>query len=167
MEEVARCPGIQPRIENAVREGEYRSQKEYSYKAKKAAGDGWVLVGDAFGFLDPLYSSGLLLALTSAAMASDSIANALDANDPSEHRLRSWEPTYVKAMDRMRTLVCAFYDGLNFGRLVRQNPEKKHLITDVLVGNLFNDEIDELWPLIEELRLEEAAMADDGAKVTV
>ena len=37
--------------------------KEYSYRAKKAAGDGWVLVGDAFGFLDPLYSSGVLLAL--------------------------------------------------------------------------------------------------------
>ena len=159
MEEVARCPGVQPRIANAVREGDYKAQKEYSYKAKKAAGDGWVLVGDAFGFLDPLYSSGVMLALTSASMAADSIADALDAGDPSEQRLRSWEPEYVKAMDRMRNLVCAFYDGLNFGRLVRKYPDKKNLITDVLVGNLFSDEVDQLWPLIEELRQEDAAMA--------
>jgi flavin-dependent dehydrogenase len=159
MEEVARCPGVQPRIANATRSEDYKAQKEYSYKAKKCAGDGWVLVGDAFGFLDPLYSSGLMLALTSASMAADSVADALDANDTSEARLRSWEPLHLKALDRMRNLVCAFYDGLNFGRLVRKYPDKKNLITDVLIGNLFHDEIDELWPLIEELKQEDLAMA--------
>jgi flavin-dependent dehydrogenase len=158
-QEVARCPGLQPRIAGAECCGEYRVLKEYSYKASKAAGDGWVLVGDAFGFLDPLYSSGILLALTSAEMAGDAIADALDVNDPSEARLRAWEPLHLKAMNRMRTLVRAFYDGLNFGKLVRNNPDKKHLITDILIGNLFNDEVDELWPLIDELRNEEMAPA--------
>jgi len=159
MQEVARCPGLQPRIANATRCEDYKAQKEYSYKAKKGAGDGWVLVGDAYGFLDPLYSSGLMLALTSASMAADAVAEALQANDVSEARLQKWVPLHAKAMDRMRNLVCAFYDGLNFGKLVRKYPEKKHLITDVLIGNLFHDEIDELWPLIDELRNEEAAMA--------
>lgn len=159
MQEVARCPGVQPRIADATRCEDYKAQKEYSYKAKKGAGDGWVLVGDAYGFLDPLYSSGLMLALTSASMAADAVAEALHANDVSEARLQKWVPEHVKAMDRMRHLVCAFYDGLNFGKLVRKYPEKKHLITDVLIGNLFHDEIDELWPLIEELKAEEAAMA--------
>ncbi len=159
MQEVARCPGVQPRIADATRCEDYKAQKEYSYKAKKGAGDGWVLVGDAYGFLDPLYSSGLMLALTSAGMAADAVAEALHANDASEARLQKWVPEHVKALDRMRHLVCAFYDGLNFGKLVRKYPEKKHLITDVLIGNLFHDEIDELWPLIEELKNEEAAMA--------
>lgn len=159
MQEVARCPGVQPRIADAIRCEDYKAQKEYSYKAKKGAGDGWVLVGDAYGFLDPLYSSGLMLALTSAAMAADAVAEALQANDVSEARLQKWVPEHVKALDRMRHLVCAFYDGLNFGKLVRKYPDKKHLITDVLIGNLFHDEIDELWPLIEELKNEEAAMA--------
>jgi flavin-dependent dehydrogenase len=159
-EEVERCPGVQPRIADATCVSEYRILKEYSYKASKGAGNGWVLVGDAFGFLDPLYSSGILLALTSAEMAGDAIADALDANDPSEDRLRAWEPMHRKAMDRMRNLVRAFYDGLNFGQLVRRHPDKKNLITDVLIGNLFKDEVDELWPLIEELRQEEMAMAN-------
>ncbi len=156
-EEVSRCPGLQPRLENATRCDVFRAQKEYSYRAKQAAGNGWCLVGDAFGFLDPLYSSGVLLALKGASMAADSIDAAIKANDTSERMLRSWEKEFVTGMDRMRRLVCAFYDGLNFGKLVRRNPDKKGLITDVLIGNLFHDEVDELWPLIDELKKEEDA----------
>ncbi len=156
-EEVARCPGLQPRLAGATRCDIYRAEKEYSYMTKQAAGDGWVLVGDAFGFLDPLYSSGVLLALTSAGMAADAIGDALAANDPSEARLRCWESEYLKGVQRMRRLVCAFYDGLNFGKLVRRYPEKKGLITDVLIGNMFHDAVDELWPLIDALNAEEAA----------
>lgn len=156
-EEVARCPGLQPRLANATRCDIFRAQREYSYRSRQAAGDGWVVVGDAFGFLDPLYSSGLLLALSSAGMAADAISAALRAGDTSEKRLRIWEPLYVQGMDRMRRLVCEFYDGLNFGRLVRRHPDKKGLITDVLIGNIFKDDIDELWPLIEAMRAEDAA----------
>jgi geranylgeranyl reductase family protein len=156
-EEVARCPGLQPRLAGATRCDIFRAEKEYSYFAKQVAGDGWVLVGDALGFLDPLYSSGVLLALTSAGMAADAVGYALTANDPSEARLRQWEEGYMKGVHRMRRLVCAFYDGLNFGKLVRRNPDKKGLITDILIGNLFYDEVDELWPLIDQLNAEEAA----------
>jgi len=159
-EEVERCPGLQPRIANATRCDIFRAQKEYSYRAKQAAGDGWVLVGDAFGFLDPLYSSGVLLALTSASMAADAIGEAIDAGDTGEAKLRVWEAEYVKGMERMRRLVVEFYEGLNFGRLVRRNPDKKGLITDVLIGNLFNDNVDELWPMIDALRAEDAAKAN-------
>jgi flavin-dependent dehydrogenase len=158
-EEVARCPGLQPRLANAKRCDVFRAQKEYSYRAKKAAGDGWVLVGDAFGFLDPLYSSGVLLALTSARMAADCINEAITDEDLSEARLRGWETEYTKGMDRMRRLVCEYYNGLNFGKLVRRHPDRKGLITDVLIGNLFKDEIDDIWPLIEELRADDAKLA--------
>ncbi|XZE34199.1 NAD(P)/FAD-dependent oxidoreductase [Pirellulaceae bacterium SH501] len=155
-EEVERCPGVKPRIAGAERVKDYFVQKEYSYKAKQGGGDGWVLAGDAYGFLDPLYSSGVLLALTSADVVSQAVGDALEANDPSEARLRVWEPEYNKAMDRMRNLVMAFYDGLNFGKLVRRYPDKKNLITDILIGNLFDERVDELWPLIEELKQETA-----------
>lgn len=82
-EEVARCPGLQPRIANATRCDIFRAQKEYSYKATRGAGDGWVLVGDAYGFLDPLYSSGVLLALVSGQMAADAVADGLATGDTS------------------------------------------------------------------------------------
>ena len=164
-EEVDRCPGLQPRLKGATRCDIFRAQKEYSYRATQAAGDGWVLVGDALGFLDPLYSSGVLLALTSASMAAKTIDQALKANDFSEKMLREWEGEFFQGMDRMRRLVVAFYDGLNFGAMVRKNPDKKGLITDVLIGNLFKDELDQLWPLIDEQLAEQKRMKEESELV--
>jgi flavin-dependent dehydrogenase len=161
-EEVALCPGLQPLLKGATRCDIFRAQKEYSYRASKSGGNGWVMIGDAFGFLDPLYSSGVLLALTSGNLASEAIDAALQADDPSEQRLRKWEPKFVRGMERMRRLVLEYYEGLSFGKLVRRHPDRKGLITDVLIGNVFKDEVDELWPLIDDLRrtesMDEAAM---------
>jgi flavin-dependent dehydrogenase len=154
-EEVAKAPGLQPLIANATKCDVFRIQKEYSYRAKQAAGDGWCLIGDAFGFLDPLYSSGLLLAMTSASMASDAIDDAIKAGDTSEASLRKWEAPYVQGMNRIRRLVCEFYDGLSFGRFVKKHPHLKGLVTDVLIGDVFKDEVDQLWPLMDDLRKEQ------------
>lgn len=154
-EEVAKAPGLQPRIADAERCDVFRVQKEYTYRAKQVAGDGWCLVGDAFGFLDPLYSSGLLLAVTSGMMAADTVADAVRAGDTSEARLRAWEKPFTQGMDRIRRLVCEYYDGLSFGRFVKQHPHLKGLVTDVLIGDVFKDEVDVLWPLMDELRAEQ------------
>lgn len=151
-EEVERCPGLKPRIQNATQAEDFRAAKEYSYQSKKVAGDGWALVGDAFGFLDPLYSSGVLLALKSGALAADAIVEGLQRNDTSEQQLGKWGPDYIEGMNRMRQLVCEFYNGLNFGKLIRHYPDKKGLVTDVLIGDLFKTDLDELWPLIESVK---------------
>lgn len=154
-EEVARAPGLQPLIKDAKRCDIFRIQKEYTYRAKQAAGDGWVLVGDAFGFLDPLYSSGLLLAMTAGCMAADTIAEAIEKKDTSESQLRKWEKPFLKGMDRIRRLVCEYYDGMSFGRFVKKHPHLKGLVTDVLIGDVFKDDVDVLWPLMDEMRKEQ------------
>lgn len=156
-EEVAKAPGLQPRLANATRCDIFRAQKEYSYRSKQVAGDGWCLVGDAFGFLDPLYSSGVLLALTSGQMAADAISAGLTAGDTSEKELRTWEKPFVDGMERMRRLVCEFYEGFSFGRFVKKHPDLKDRVTDVLIGDVFKPEVDVLWPLMDELRKEVAA----------
>ncbi len=150
-EEVAKCPGVKPRLEGAKRAGPYRAAKEYSYRSKKAAGDGWVMVGDAYGFLDPLYSSGVLLALRSGQMAADAITDGLAKGDTSGTQLGQWEPGYIQGMERMRRLVCAFYDGFSFGRFVKRFPHLKGLVTDLLIGDLFKDEVDQVWPAMEQI----------------
>ncbi len=162
-EEVERCLGVQPRIENAGRVAPFSAAKEYSYRSRQVAGDGWVLVGDAFGFLDPLYSSGILLALISGAQAADAITAGLTAGDTSAAQLGVWGPGYIAGMDRMRKLVCRFYDGLNFGKFVREHPDRKGLITDVLIGDLFKPEIDALWPLMDEMQAAEMAAKEPVA----
>jgi flavin-dependent dehydrogenase len=156
-EEVEQCPGVKERIAGAKRVAPFRAAKEYSYRSRRAAGDGWVLVGDAFGFLDPLYSSGVLLALKSGSMAADAVVEGLAKDDLSAAQLGKWEAEFTRGMDRMRRLVCEYYDGFSFGRFVRKHPEQKGHLTDLLIGNLFNDEVDEVFPLVDEIRRETAA----------
>ncbi len=151
-EEVAGCPGVKPRIARAQRVEPFRAAKEYSYRSTKAAGDGWVLVGDAFGFLDPLYSSGVLLALKSGQLAADAVAEGLANGDTSAAQLGKWEADFGRGMDRMRRLVCEYYDGFSFGRFVKKHPDLKGFVTDVLIGDVFKDDLDVLWPLMAEMR---------------
>lgn len=163
-EELDRCPAVKQRVADARRAGPYRVQKEYTYKARKAAGDGWVLIGDAFGFLDPLYSSGVLLALSSGKLAGDAIAEGLAKGDTSAAVLGRWEPGFRKGMDRMRRLVCEYYDGLSFGRFIRKHPDLKGTITDLLIGDLFRDEVDNVVQPLDEFRAE--MLAARAAKPT-
>ena len=132
--------------------GPFRAAKEYSYRSRRAAGDGWVLVGDAFGFLDPLYSSGVLLALTSGALAADAVVDGLAKGDTSAAQLGRWEAGFVRGMDRMRRLVCAYYDGFRFGQFVRQHPHLKGFLTDLLIGDLFDDKVDAVWAPMDAMR---------------
>jgi flavin-dependent dehydrogenase len=160
-EEVARCPGLQPLLAGATRCDEFRAAKEYSYRSRRAAGDGWVLCGDAFGFLDPLYSSGVLLALKSASLAADAIADGLKKGDTSAAQLGKWEGDFNRGMDRMRRLVCEFYDGFSFGRFVRRHPHLKGHLTDLLIGDLFVEgKFDEVFRLMDEMKAEMAATSE-------
>jgi flavin-dependent dehydrogenase len=159
-EEVARCPGVERRITGAQRADEFHAAKEYSYRSKQAAGDGWVLVGDAFGFLDPLYSSGVLLALKSGSLAADAVCEGLVRGDTSAAQLGKWEAEFTKGMDRMRRLVCEYYDGFSFGRFVREYPHLKGHITDLLIGDLFRDEVDDVVEPMERIKQSSASETD-------
>ncbi len=165
-EEVARCPEVARRIAPAKRVTQFFAQKEYSYRSKQAAGDGWVLVGDAFGFLDPLYSSGVLLALKSGSLAADAVAEGLGKGDTSGAQLGKWEGEYVRGMERMRRLVCAYYDGFSFGRFVKRHPHKKGAVTDLLIGDLFREELDEVFQLMDEMNAEAGAFEEPAVAGT-
>jgi flavin-dependent dehydrogenase len=150
-EEMAACPEVQKRLATGHRRTGYYATKDYSYRSSKVAGDGWVLIGDAFGFLDPLYSSGVLLALKSGELAADAIADGLASGNTSAAQLGRWGETFNKGIDRMRRLVCEYYDGFSFGRFVKTYPHLKGKVTDLLIGDLFDDRVDEVWGPLESL----------------
>ena len=150
-EEVDRCVAVKERVAGARRATGYFVTRDYSYRATQVAGDGWVLIGDAFGFLDPLYSSGVLLALKSGQLAADAIVEALDAGDTSAARLGHWGDGFNEGVDRMRRLVCEYYGGFSFGNFVRHYPDLRGTITDLLIGDLFTDRVDKVWAPMESL----------------
>jgi flavin-dependent dehydrogenase len=150
-EEVERCPTVKERVSSGRRVTGYFATRDYSYRAREVAGHGWVLVGDAFGFLDPLYSSGVLLALRSGEMAADAIAEGLKHGDVSARQLGRWGPIFNEGIDRMRRLVCEYYNGFSFGGFVREYPELRGTVTDLLIGDLFTDRVDKVWGPMESM----------------
>ena len=153
-EELNNCPEVKRRVEMGTRCDKFHATKDYSYRASKCSGDGWVLVGDAYGFLDPLYSSGVLLALQGGMRAADAVTEGLSKGDTSEAQLGNWGPEFNRGMERMRRLVLEYYEGFSFGRFVKKHPHLKGHITDLLIGALFNDKVDDVIAPMDQMRAE-------------
>ena len=119
---------------------DFRVTGDYSYRSRYCAADGLVLVGDAFAFLDPVFSSGLFLALKSGELAADAIHAALDAQDVSAARFEDYGKTFCRGLEIMRKLVYAFYDPeFSFRKLLDKYAHLKGDLTDCLIGNLDKD----------------------------
>ena len=145
-EEIADCPPVRKRLESAERTSGAYVTADFSYRARRMAGDGWVLVGDALGFLDPVYSSGVMLALKSGELAADAIHAALQAGDVSGRRLGAFAPKFVAGVQLLRQLVYAFYDReFSFGKFTAAHPEYKDHLVRLLIGDVFNDEVGEIF----------------------
>ena len=112
--------------------------------------EGLVLAGDAFCFLDPVFSSGLMLALKSGVMAADTIHQAMCAGDLSPAQFADYGKTLRLGIENMRKLVYAFYDPhFSFRELTNRYPDSAGEITDCLSGDV-NKDYSRLWQRVSE-----------------
>jgi len=131
--------------------GEYWVTGEYSYRAEHCANDGLVLVGDAFAFLDPVFSSGVFLALKSGEMAADAAHAALEKGDTSASAFAQYGEDLCGHIETMRRIVYAFYDkDFSFAKLIRKYPDLRPKLTDVLIGNVEGQDYTDLARAIAE-----------------
>ncbi len=87
-------PALWKRMESAqLIGGDVRVTGNYSYDSARMGGPGWVLVGDAFAFLDPVFSSGVYLAMSGAEQAVDVVDSALREPETENVLLRKLEKT--------------------------------------------------------------------------
>ncbi len=130
--------------------GPFRITGEYSYRSKYCAADGLILAGDAFAFLDPVFSSGVMLALRSGELAGDAAHAALSDGDFSAERFTAYGAEFCKRIESMRKLVYAFYDHkFSFRDFIRKYPHHAGSITDCLIGNWLVD-FDEMYEVMSE-----------------
>jgi len=145
-EEIDKVESVRRRVEGGTRVDKIYSILDYSYRSTHNAGDGFILIGDAYGFLDPIYSSGVLLALKMAELAADRIHDAFANNDFSAARLGQSQEKLDKGIESMRKLVYAFYnEGFSFSQFLRKYPEQRVNIITLLMGNVFKDGVDEIY----------------------
>jgi flavin-dependent dehydrogenase len=150
-EEIEKCESCRRRVSGATRTDKIYSIIDYSYRSKSCAGDGFMLIGDAYGFLDPIYSSGVLLALKMAELAADSIHDAFNNNDFSAARLGQFQSKLDKGIESMRKLVYAFYnEGFSFAKFLQKNPDQRVNIINLLMGDVFKEGVDDIYEPMAE-----------------
>jgi flavin-dependent dehydrogenase len=130
--------------------GEYFITSEYSRHSKHCAAPGLLLVGDAFAFLDPVFSSGVMLALKSGVLAGEEVHKGLIEGDLSPGHFAEYGATIRAGVENMRKLVYAFYDpNFSFREVIAKYPEAAGEITDCLSGDV-NKDFTPLWSKVRE-----------------
>ncbi len=141
---------IKDHLEPGEPVGRYYATADYSFRSKYCAKDGLVLTGDAFAFLDPVFSSGVFLALRGGEMAAETVDGALRDQDYSAYRFQEYGERLCAGIEAMRKLVYAFYDKeFRFRDLLEKYPDLHGDLTDCLIGNLDKD-FDPLFNAIAE-----------------
>ena len=112
----------------------------YSYDSRQIGGPGWVLVGDAFAFLDPVFSSGVYLAMYSAEQAAHAIDAALREPAAEKQLLRRLERRQRRGLRRFSFFIYRFNDPI-MARLFRRPSNRLQIeqaVISMLAGDLFN-----------------------------
>ena len=113
-----KCINEQPilveRMKNAERVAPVYSAGDYSYRNTQLYGDRWLLVGDAAGFIDPVFSSGVFMAIMSAEGAADTIDQVLCDESRRPRLFKKYARRVHKVMDTYLDFVTAWYSGKEF-----------------------------------------------------
>src|SRR5947209_13907968 len=107
---IASSPGSAPLFRAAHRVSPARFDADYSYLGTRMTGDRWVVVGDAAAFLDPIFSTGVLLAMQSGLDAAAVIASGLAEGNVSRRRFMPYERLVRQRYRHFRRFAAGFYD---------------------------------------------------------
>ena len=159
--EAAECIWIEKHLRPGTRIEPVRVTGEFSYRAEEIGGNGFCLAGDAFSFLDPVFSTGLFMALKSGEMAADAVHEGLAGGGVSAATFEEYGRQMRWALDQFRQLVLSFYnERFSFREFIQAYPDLHPRLVDALVGNVFAD----LGPLFDALREFSGREAPAGAE---
>jgi FADH2-dependent halogenase len=110
-------PYVSSRVKPGVRLGQFTTASNYSYTSKKFVGDGFLLAGDAAEFMDPIFSTGVILAMRSGHRAGHELAKAIRAGGPLRgERFMEYETAFRRWTSNHFKMIDAFY-GPGFAKV--------------------------------------------------
>ncbi len=97
-ETIAQCPAIADRLQQATLMTPITATGNFSYESQRMSGTSYLIVGDAFAFIDPMFSSGVYLAMSSAFRAADAVDDCLRFPDQAARSLRRFQRTTLRGL---------------------------------------------------------------------
>ncbi len=131
---------------------------DFSYRVRELVGEGWIAVGDAAGFIDPLFSTGAHIAMCGGKAAADTLLELLAPGGAADEakKLKAWETMIRNGAETFVLAVQAFYAGPLMEAIFAENKHNalRRSITSLLAGDVFHDSV---WLRDTKLRLREMA----------
>jgi len=133
---LADTPAVAELMKDAQREWPVRVEKDFSYSAKTYAGDRWILAGDAGSFLDPVFSTGVSIAMESGIEAADALHRAAKRGDFSARQFTAFSRRQRKRFRTFRRFVIGFYTPQFRDLFFKPNPPHRlfRAVVTVLAG---------------------------------
>ncbi|GIV76511.1 MAG: FAD-binding protein [Litorilinea sp.] len=131
-------PDLAHAMRHAVRVTEFNAEGDYSYSMRRFVGDGYLLVGDAARFVDPIFSSGVSVALFSAKFAAERIAHAFALGDFGEHVFLPYEEKLRAGVEIWYEFIRLYYKLLPLFTHFVQSPQYRREIERLLQGLVFD-----------------------------
>lgn len=159
---VASNPNLAAAMAPATRVNDFKTEGDYSYSMDRFCGGGWLLVGDAARFVDPIFSSGVSVALYSAKFASEAIAQALQDDDVSREKLLPYETRLKGGCEVWYEFIRLYYKLLPMFTYFIANKRHRLQVLRLLQGEVFDrDEV----PVLDAMRdfVEQAEKSDKHA----
>ena len=130
---------MQQLLDGATRVRPINTTGNWSYRCTQFYGDRFLLVGDAAGFIDPLFSTGVLMAVAGGRFAAQAITDAISAGDLSAERFANYQERAIAGADLFKRLVHEFY-GESLRKLLMHSARHEAtcaVITSLLAGDVY------------------------------
>lgn len=131
-------PNLAHAMRNARRINDFKVEGDYSYSMAQFAGNGYVLIGDAARFVDPIFSSGVSIALYSAKYASEQIQYALNNNDFSRETFLPYETKLRKGVDIWYEFIRLYYKLLPLFTYFIRSKQHRLQVLQLLQGEVYD-----------------------------
>jgi flavin-dependent dehydrogenase len=138
---IASSPTVAARMRGAEIASEIYSTGNYSYRARQGHGDGFLMIGDAYGFVDPMFSTGVLMAMTAGELGAEAAHAWLDSPARGRRLAARTNRELARAMDRIGWLIYRINDPVlrSLFMAPRNTLWMRDGIINMLAGNLRGD----------------------------
>jgi NitT/TauT family transport system ATP-binding protein len=148
---VSTNPVLAQRMKGANRLREHRMDGNYSYMMERFAGDGWMMIGDAAYFVDPIFSSGVSNAMVSAKFAAAAIIQALGKDDVGEASFLEFEKKIRRGAHVWQGLVRMFYEVAPIFIQVMAESKYRNQMLRLCEGDVYDDSAEEILEQFREI----------------
>ena len=136
--------GLRPEIEHQLRAATvadaWRTEGDYSYSMRQICGDRFVMIGDAARFVDPIFSSGVSIALNSASFAARDIIAAVAADEFSKTAFATYEQTIRRGMRNWYEFISLYYRLNIVFTAFAKDKRYRYDLVKLLQGDLYDDD---------------------------